>query len=54
VIINGNLYICFHVCSLNMLLAHLAEGLESLCHGTASVVRPVSTFSCKRLLLENH
>jgi len=33
-------------------LAHLAEGHESLWYGAASVVRPASTFSFKRLLLK--
>jgi len=37
----------------NTLLAHLAKGKVSLWDGAASVVRP-STFSFKRLLLQNH
>jgi len=49
----------WYVCNLfifrnNVLLAHLAEGHESLCHGAVSIVRPASTFSFKRLLLKNH
>jgi len=36
------------------LLAHLAEGHESSCHGATSVVRPASIYSFKRLLHKNH
>jgi len=38
---------------LHNLLADLAEDRESLCYGASSVVRPASTFSLKRLLI-NH